>query len=134
MGQFATRKHAGETMNTIARYVLTCSMLVTLAVPTLAHHSAAAYNIQQEVKITGTVTEYRFRNPHVYMTVQVKNADGSTSSIEVEAGAASVLGPLGFTKDSVVVGDVVTIAGNPNRSAPDKAILGKDLYKKDGTY
>jgi hypothetical protein len=121
-------------MNTIAKYVLTCSMLVTLAVPALAHHSAAAYNTQQEVKITGTVTEYRFRNPHVYMTVQVKNADGSTSSIEVEAGAASVLGPLGFTKDSVVVGDVVTIAGNPNRSAPDKAILGKDLYKKDGTY
>jgi uncharacterized protein DUF6152 len=123
-----------EIMKTITRIVLSCLLAVGLAAPALAHHSAAAYNTQQNMTITGTVTEYRFRNPHVYMTVQVKNADGSTSLVEVEAGAASVLGPLGFTKDSVVVGDVVTIAGNPARNAADKSMLGRDLTKKDGTY
>ena len=121
-------------MNKIAKFVLACSMPVALAAPAMAHHSAAAYNTQQEVKVTGTVTEYKFKNPHVYMTVQVKKADGSTAPIEVEAGAASVLNPLGFTRDAVSVGDVVTILGNPARSNADRSMLGKDLFKSDGTY
>jgi len=121
-------------MNKVAKFVLACSMPVALAAPAMAHHSAAAYNTQQEVKVTGTVTEYKFKNPHVYMTVQVKKADGSTAPIEVEAGAASVLNPLGFTRDSVSVGDVVTIVGNPARSNADKSMLGRDLFKSDGTY
>ena len=77
---------------------------------------------------------YTFKNPHVYMTVEVKKADGSTGMLEVEAGAASVLNPLGFNKDSVKVGEVVTITGNPSRNSPDKLMLGKDLVKSDGTY
>jgi hypothetical protein len=121
-------------MKTIAKAVLISFVLPALAVPALAHHSAAAYNTQQEIKVTGTITEYKFKNPHVYMTLQVKNPDGSSKMIEVEAGAASVLSPLGFTRDSVAVGDVVTIAGNPARSNPDKSMLGKDLYKRDGSY
>ena len=43
-------------MNKIAKFVLTCSMSVALAAPALAHHSAAAFDTQQEVKVTGTVT------------------------------------------------------------------------------
>ena len=119
--------------NTITKLVLTCSLSVAIVAPVFSHHSAAAYNTQQEVKLTGTVTEYRFKNPHVYMTLQVKNADGSTTMMEVEAGAASVLSPLGFNRDSIAVGDVVTIAGNPARNNP-ASMLGKDLYKRDGTY
>jgi hypothetical protein len=121
-------------MNNLAKFVLACLITVALASPVQAHHSAAAFNTQQEVKVTGTITEYKFRNPHVYMTLQVKKADGSTGLMEVEAGAASVLNPLGFTKDSVTVGDVVTITGNPARNSPDQLMLGKDLYKRDGTY
>src|SRR5215467_8224682 len=108
-------------MNTTAKLFFVCAATVSVAIPALAHHSAAAYDTQKEVKLTGTITEYKFRNPHVYMTLQVKKADGSTSLVEVEAGAASVLGPLGFNKDSVAVGDAVTIAGNPNRNTPDTA-------------
>ena len=121
-------------MSKIAKVVLACSMSLAVAAPALAHHSAAAYDTQQEIKVTGTVSEYKFRNPHVYMNVQVKKADGSTAAIEVEAGAASVLSPLGFNKDSVTVGDVVTIVGNPAKINPEKSMLGKDLFKRDGTY
>src|SRR5438093_13652659 len=103
-------------MNKIATVVLACSMPLAIAAPALAHHSAAAFNTQQEIRVTGTITEYKFRNPHVYMSLQVKKADGSTAAMEVEAGAASVLNPLGFTRDSLAVGDVVTIVGNPARS------------------
>jgi len=100
----------------------------------LAHHSAAAFDTRQEVKATGTITEFTFRNPHVYMTLRVRKPDGSTVTLEIEAGAASTLNPLGFTKDSIAVGDVVTIVGNPARAKPDALMLGRDLYKGDGTY
>src|SRR5215475_9157880 len=79
----------GEHMNNIGKFILTCAVLVALAAPAFAHHSAAAFNTQQEVKITGTITEYKFRNPHIYMTVQVKKPDGSSTLVEIEAGAAS---------------------------------------------
>jgi hypothetical protein len=68
------------------------------------------------------------------MTLLVKKEDGSTVALEVEAGAASVLNPLGFNKNSIAVGDVVTIVGNPARAKPGTLMLGKNLYKQDGTY
>jgi len=121
-------------MNTIATFVLACSVPVALAAPALAHHSAAAFDTQKEVTVTGSVTQYRFANPHVYLILQVRKADGSTAAMEVEAGAASVLNPLGFNRNSVAVGDVVTIVGSPGRNNPDTLMLGRDLYKRDGTY
>ncbi len=121
-------------MNRIATFVLVCSLSLALAPGALAHHSAAAFDTQQQVKATGTITEFTFRNPHVYMTLLVRKADGSTVALEVEAGAASVLNPLGFNRDSIAVGDVVTIVGNPARAKPDTLMLGRDLYKRDGAY
>ena len=113
--------------------LLTCSALA-LAVPVRAHHSAAAFDTQKNVAVTGTVVSYRYTNPHIYLTLEVKKDDGSTQRMEVEAGAASVLTPLGFTKDSLKIGELVTVSGNPSRREPDKLMLGKDLTRKDGSY
>lgn len=120
-------------MTVSTRCVLCCSMWLAVVTPARAHHSAAAYDTQKEVKVTGSVVRYRFANPHVYLTVQVKNPDGSTGTIEVEAGAASVLNGLGFTSDAVKVGEVVTVVGNPDRRNP-AMVLGRDLHKPDGSY
>jgi hypothetical protein len=121
-------------MNTLTKFVLAGSMTLAVAPPLLAHHSAAAYDTQKEVKVTGTVVQYRYANPHVYLTLQVKKDDGSTATMEVEAGAAAVLNGLGFTKDSIKSGEVVTIVGNPARAKPDAFVLGRELYKRDGSY
>lgn len=109
-------------------------LAVVCSVPAQAHHSAAAFDTQIEATITGTVTEYSFRNPHVYMTLEVTKDDGTVVHTEVEAGAGSVIAPLGFTRDAVKTGDVVTIVGNPGRRDPDAVFLGKELYHQDGTY
>ena len=90
-------------MNRLATSTSVVLLTVVLAAPALAHHSAAAFNTQQQVTVTGSVVQYRFANPHVYLTVQVKKDDGSVNTMEVEAGAASVLNGLGFNKDSVKV-------------------------------
>jgi hypothetical protein len=111
------------------------SLVILLASPpsTAAHHSAAAFDTQKDVKVTGSVTQYRYANPHIYLTIQVKNDDGSTTTMEIEAGAASVLNGLGFSKTSIAIGDVVTVVGNPARNST-ALLLGKDLFKRDGTY
>jgi hypothetical protein len=121
-------------MNRIATFLLVGAMVLASAPRILAHHSAAAFDTQKEVRATGTVTEFSFRNPHVYLILQVKKPDGSTARMEVEAGAASVLNPLGFNKSSIAVGDIVTVVGNPARAKPDALMLGKDLIKQDGAY
>src|SRR5262245_2178600 len=95
-----------------------------------AHHSSAAYDTQKHVTVNGIVKSYRFSNPHVQLVVTVTKDDGSTVDMDVEAGAASVLNGLGFTRDSLKVGELVTISGNPAKQNPERQMLGKDLYKK----
>ena len=121
-------------MRVTGNSLLAASIALALSAPGSAHHSAAAFNTQEEVSVTGTITEYSFRNPHVYMTLEVEKAEGSTVQMEVEAGAGSVLNPLGFTRDAVAVGDRVTVTGNPGRRKPDELLLGRELYKDDGSY
>ncbi|MES2605758.1 MAG: DUF6152 family protein [Pseudomonadota bacterium] len=113
---------------------IAASISAAISSSVLAHHSAAAFDTNVESTIKGTVTEYSFRNPHVYLTLNVKKEDGSTVSTEVEAGAGSVVAPLGFTRDSIKVGDVVSVVGNPAKREPDKLFLGRELYKEDGSY
>src|SRR5687768_2883471 len=112
-------------MKTLLTSAIAGAVTLALAAPALAHHSAAAFNTKETVTVTGTVTQYRFANPHVYLTLQIKKDDGTLQTMEVEAGAASVLNGLGFNKDSVKVGEVVTITGNPGRREPAKLLLGR---------
>ena len=121
-------------MKRMATIGLACCMLVSIGTAARAHHSAAAFDTQKTVTVTGSILQYSFANPHIYITLQIKKDDGTTGTMEVEAGAASVLNGLGFSKTAISIGDVVTIIGNPARKDPDKLILGKDLYKKDGNY
>jgi hypothetical protein len=121
-------------MTRIATAFSACVLALTAATPAIAHHSAAAFDTRTQVTLTGTVTRYRFANPHVYLTLQVKKPDGTVVTTEVEAGAASVLNGLGFNKDSVKVGEVVTVTGNPDRKNPDAFVLGQELVKQDGSY
>lgn len=113
------------------------AIMITLGlapVAAVAHHSPAAYDTGKTVSITGTITRYSFRNPHVYMTLAVTNPDGSTTSVDIEAGASSVIQPLGFTRDAVGVGDQVTINGSPSKRRPDTEMMGRELYREDGSY
>jgi len=121
-------------MSARQRAVFAALYTALAAAPVAAHHSAAAFNTSETIELTGTVTEYSYRNPHVYMTLSVINADGTRREVEVEAGAASVIAPLGFSRDDLAEGETVTVIGNPGSRKPDSLLLGRELYKQDGTY
>lgn len=78
-----------------------------------AHHSlAATYDIKSEGKVTGVLTKVAFTNPHGAMTLQVTNADGTTTDWVLTTGSANTLQSLGFGRggqNTVKAGDTVTI-------------------------
>jgi hypothetical protein len=81
-----------------------------------AHHSFAAFfNPDKSVTVTGTVTEFRFTNPHGMVAIDVKKPDGSVEKWRAETNAPVVLVRRGWTRDAVKPGDVVTIDGWPSR-------------------
>src|SRR5262245_16563807 len=111
-----------------------CSLLTAIVAPARAHHSAANFDTKQSVTVKGRIVEYSYKNPHIYIVLQVTRDDGPKANMEVEAGSAAVLNGLGLTRTAISVGDLVTIVGNPARTNPEKLMLGLDLYKQDGNY
>ena len=98
-----------------------------------AHHSAVMFYTSQEIIVEGVVSKYDWRNPHVYMAVETTGPDGETFQQQIEAGAPSVLLPLGLTPDSISVGERVAVFGNPNRDDATRIMLARYLTKEDGT-
>ncbi len=79
-----------------------------------AHHSlAGTYDIKSEGKVTGVLKKVAFTNPHGAMTIEVANADGTTTDWVMTTGSANTLANLGFGKNganTVKPGDKVTIS------------------------
>jgi len=97
-------------INTIV-FGTTLALLAT-ALPLLAHHSfAAEYDASKTIKITGVVTKVEWMNPHARFYVDVKDADGKVTNWNFELGAIPVLLKQGWRKDSLKVGDQVTVEG-----------------------
>ena len=107
--------------------------LAPLALPAYAHHSPAAFDLNQDVMLEGTIREFSWRNPHVYITLDIAQPDGTTVIQEIEAAPASNLAPLGFSSTSLRPGDRVTVQVKPNRAGEGRTVLGWLLTTSDGT-
>ncbi len=84
--------------------------LVASVTPALAHHSAAAeYDIKSTVTLTGAITEVEWLNPHARFYVDVKGSDGTMVKWEFETGSPNQLMRNGWTRNTLKVGDTVTI-------------------------
>jgi hypothetical protein len=83
------------------------------AAPTLsAHHSfAAEYDSSKPISITGTVTKVEWTNPHARIYVDVKDDKGTVTNWNFELGGPLQLNRLGWTRNSVKVGDQIKVEG-----------------------
>jgi hypothetical protein len=110
-------------------YLLLASLF--LAGHAQAHHSFAThYDAGNIVEISGVLSDVKMRNPHSFFEVDVVNDDGETETWEVEAHAVPVLRRIGITRDTLKVGDGVTIRG-PRSRRPEKLLLFGAQIKKD---
>jgi hypothetical protein len=110
---------------------LTLSSIVAL--PAAAHHSPAAFDLTRDVYLEGIVTSFSWRNPHVYIELEVTDADGKRIRQQIEAGPAQVFAAAGLTADAIKEGERLTVRAKPNRGGDGRVVLGWQLTKADGT-
>jgi polyisoprenoid-binding protein YceI len=109
-------------------FVLLVTVLGLIAIaPAYAHHGSAAYDASKTVTVTGTVTAFEFVNPHVMISMDVKNASGSIEKWEGEMTSPNHLGRTGWTRNTIKVGDQVTLTGAPAKSGTTTMIIHKVL-------
>jgi len=88
----------------------------------IAHHSfAAEFDASQAINLTGTVTKIEWMNPHTYFYLDVKETSGQVVNWGLEMGSPNGLMRAGWTRNTLKVGDVVTVEGS---RAKDKAYIG----------
>ena len=98
-----------------AAVAVTIIVMLMLATSVSAHHSHAMFDMSKEVTITGTVTNYSYRNPHVFLHLDVKNDKGEVTSWAVEMSNISNMQSRGIYLSTFKLGDVVTVKINPLR-------------------
>ena len=95
----------------IVLIVIVCALVHTATLG--AHHSHSMFDMTKEVTIKGTVTNVSFRNPHVFLYVDVKGDGGEVVSWAVEMSNISNMQSRGIFGGTFKVGDVVTVTVNP---------------------
>ena len=93
--------------------------IASAAVPLLAHHSfAAEYDRNKPVTLTGTVTKVEWANPHARFFIDVKDETGKVNNWDLELASPNGLMRRGWTRNSLKIGDVVTVTGWAAKNAP----------------
>ena len=87
--------------------------LLTGASTLFAHHGAASFDNSRTVTIDGTVTDYTWTNPHVYLKVDAKDETGNTLHWVLEAQSVVNQANAGWTKSMFKPGDHVLIDATP---------------------
>ena len=96
--------------------LIAASTLSLLVVSAVAHHSPVVFDRTREVKLAGSVKEFRWSNPHCFIELDVKNEAGGMDAWAVEMNPPSYLVKAGWTSKTVKPGDTVTIIVNPLRT------------------
>src|SRR5262245_4314556 len=120
------------------RFIL-IAVLVLGFTPLFAHHGrGSTYESKKEVSLKGTVKEVLWRNPHIAIFLDVKDAEGKVTTWAIEHSNVSQLARLGYTKTTLRAGMEVTAVVNPgSKGEPiglcQKVILadGKEIFLRD---
>jgi hypothetical protein len=90
-------------------------VLATAATVAAAHHSAALfYDVDGRATVSGTVTEFRFANPHAILKFDVVGEDGEIQHWTAETTSPSILRRRGWSQESFTPGEMVTLEGMPS--------------------
>ena len=126
-------------MKTSSRVGLAVLGLALASVSVAAHHSFAMFEMDKNVEYQGVVSEWKWQNPHVHFTVDIKPAPGidpqTVGRWDVEGGSVNIMSRQGWTRTSYKVGDPIRLVGHPMKDGSKGVSLfyvilpdGKRLY------
>ena len=108
-------------------------MLTLGAGAAVAHHSAPVfYKVDERVTVSGTVTEFRFSNPHAILKFDVVAADGQKQQWTAETTSPSILRRRGWSQASFKPGDKVKLEGMPSLDGTYLMRITR-AFREDGT-
>lgn len=91
--------------------------LIAGSIPAFGHHgTGVAYDPDNPTEVKGTVTEFKWQNPHAQLFLDVKKADGNIEHWAVEMNSPGVMTRQGWTRHQFKAGDEVTITVLPAKS------------------
>lgn len=98
--------------------------IVFSATGAVAHHAISAeFDTDSPIEFTGKVVKMDWLNPHTYTHVEVQQEDGTTIVYRVEGGPPNALYRQGWRKDSLPIGEIVTVKGARARN-PESTNVG----------
>jgi hypothetical protein len=98
-------------------FVAVAGILLSAVVPALAHHAfSAEFDQSKALKMSGEITKLEWVNPHAWLFIDVKGADGKVMPWRFEMGAPNALLRAGWSKSDIKVGTSVTVSGFQARS------------------
>ncbi|HMF88859.1 MAG TPA: DUF6152 family protein [Gemmatimonadaceae bacterium] len=96
--------------------------VILAAVPVVGHHSfAAEYDANKPINLTGSVTKVEWMNPHAYFYLDVTEPDRKVANWALEMGSPNGLIREGWSRNTLKVGDVVTVEGSAAKDRAHKA-------------
>jgi DNA/RNA endonuclease YhcR with UshA esterase domain len=115
------------------RYGLVVLFWIALgAIPLAAHHSFnAEYDFTKPVTLTGVVVKWELINPHGWITLDAKDADGTVTRWMIETGNPNALIRAGWRKDSLKAGDEVIVEGYRSKDGSN-TVNGSSVRFPDG--
>jgi Family of unknown function (DUF6152) len=101
-------------------------LLLLAAAPTFAHHSVSAeFDVNRQITYTGVVTRVEWSNPHIYFYLDVKDASQKVTNWAFEGAGPNTLARMGWLRNTLKVGDRVTVVAFPARDGANVASAQK---------
>ena len=98
----------------------------------LAHHSFAMFDQRKVMTIEGTVHEFQWTNPHAFIELDARNAQGRTTRYSIELNSPNNLTRQGWRRNSLRPGETISLRMAPLRNGSPGGLF-LDLTKADGT-
>ena len=113
----------------------TCSFVIAVllsATSALAHHSNSAFDGDKVTVLTGTVVEWKWTNPHVWIILSVDDGKGGKAQWSIEGRTPGQLVRAGWSKTTLKTGETITVDFSPAKDGSPTGLLTR-VRRADGT-